>query len=279
MIIKRKSSMSIFEKILELEKSNSSFVIATVVNLNGSIPGKIGFKMIVESNGNATGTVGGGAIENEVIKESLKRLSSGESGIKEYFLSDKQTLSTDETQIVPMMCSGKVTIYFEVHGQLPTVYVFGGGHVGEALLYFLSPLNYHTILIDNRREIIEKKNLSASEVKLVEYEEFAKSFLPLKNSFVIVLTQGHKFDYEIVKSIYERNLVVKYIGVIASKNKAKKLIENIKKDLGDGIDLSKLHTPIGLKIGGSTASEIALSIASEIQSIRFTHPSTTLDER
>lgn len=261
--------MNIFEKIYNLEKSNSPFVIFTVVNLSGSVPGKIGFKMIVESNGNAIGTVGGGAIENEAIKEAINRLSSGESGIKEYLLSDKQTIANDETQIVPMKCSGKVSLYFEVHGALPTVYIFGGGHVGQALLQFLSHLNYYTVLIDNRNEIVENKNLSATKIVLSDYAEFANSFNPHHNDFIVVLTQGHKYDFDIVKSIYKRNLDFAYIGVIASKNKAMDLAENLKGILDENIDLSKLHSPIGLKLGGDTAAEIALCIAAEIQQIRF----------
>ncbi|MCX6150849.1 MAG: XdhC/CoxI family protein [Ignavibacteriales bacterium] len=260
--------MNIYEKILELEKINSAFVVATVVNVNGSVPGKIGFKMIVEANGNPIGTVGGGAIEFEAIKEAVNRLSSGECGVKEYLLSDKQTVTTDETEIVPMKCSGKVSIYYEVHGQLPAIYIFGGGHVGQALLYFLSPLNYYSVLIDNRQEIIEKKNIIASKIILEDYVAFANSFQPRKNDFVVILTQGHKFDFEIVKSMYKGKLDVAYIGVIASMNKANELIENLKQDLGEDVDLSRLHSPIGLKIGGNTAAEIALSIVSEIQSVR-----------
>jgi len=261
--------MSIFEKISGLEKLNSSFVIITVVELSGSVPGKIGFKMVVESNGNATGTVGGGAIEIEAVKDALVRLSSGESGIKEYLLSDKQTETVDYTQIVPMKCSGKVTLYFEVHGDLPSVYIFGGGHVGQALLQFLSKLNYYTVLIDNRREITENKIIPASKIILTEYVDFTNSFNPGTDDFIVILTQGHQFDFEIVKSIYKRKLDVAYIGVIASKNKAAELIENLKHDLDENIDLAKLHSPIGLKLGGNTASEIALCIAAEIQQIRF----------
>jgi xanthine dehydrogenase accessory factor len=261
--------MNPFEKVLELEKLNLPFVIATVIEMTGSVPGKIGFKMIIEPDGKTTGTVGGGALEKEVIDESLRRLSSYESGTKEYLLSDKHLIVEENTKVIPMMCSGKVRVYFEVHRQSSIVYIFGGGHVGQALLYFLSPLQHHTILIDNRKEIIENKNLNASQIIFQEYIEYANSFQPGEKDFVVVLTQGHKFDFEIVKSIFFRKLNPGYIGVIASKNKAKELVENLIKEFNDNIDLTKLHTPIGLKIGGDTAAEIALSIAAEIQSIKF----------
>ena len=59
------------------------------------------------------------------------------------------------------------------------------------------------------------------------------------------------------------------MGVIASKSKAAGLTKSLKELLGEALDLSNFHSPIGLKIGGSTAEEIALDIAAEIQSIYY----------
>ncbi len=262
--------MSIYKEILELEKNNQSFVIANVVNTSGSAPGKVGFKMLVKSDGSTIGTVGGGAIEVEVIKEAVKRLSTGESGIKEYLLSDNESLENSNATVVPMKCSGQATVYYETHGSLTTVYIFGGGHVGHALLYYLAPLNFHTILIDNRQEFtLPGKNPSAKEYIYKEYSDFADEFTPPPGSFAVILTHGHKYDYEILKKIYKRKLDFKYVGVIASKSKSSSMIHTLKEEFNNDIDLSNLHTPIGLKIGGNTAEEISLSIAAEIQSIKY----------
>lgn len=262
--------MDIYKEILELEKNNQSFVLATVVNTSGSAPGKVGFKILIKKDGSTIGTVGGGAIEVEVIKEAVKRLSSGESGTKEYLLSDNESLENSNVTVIPMKCSGKASIYYEVHGNLTTVYIFGGGHVGHALLYYLAPLNFHTILVDNRKEFASiEKNPLANEHILNEYSNFVNEFSPPSKAFAVVLTHGHKYDYEILKKIYERKLNFQYVGVIASKSKASSIIHTLKEELSDNIDLSNLHTPIGLKIGGSTAEEIALAIAAEIQSIKY----------
>jgi xanthine dehydrogenase accessory factor len=262
--------MNIYEEILELEKNNRPFVIATVVNTNGSAPGKIGFKMLIKNDAAAIGTVGGGAIEVEVIKEAVKRLSNGKSGTKEYLLSDNESLENSNATIVPMKCSGQISVYFEVHGSLTTIYIFGGGHVGHALLYYLAPLGFHTILIDNRKNFASAaKNPLAHEIAYKEYSEYVKEFTPAQNSFAVILTHGHKYDYEIVKKIYERKLSFKYVGIIASRSKASAMIHDLKAELGDNINLSNLHMPVGLKIGGNTAEEIALSITAEIQSIKY----------
>ena len=262
--------MNIYEEILELEKNNQPFVLATVVNVSGSVPGKTGFKMLIKKDASTFGTVGGGAIEVEVLKEGVKRLTSGESGTKEYLLSDNESLENNDIVTIPMKCSGQATIYYETSKSLTTIYIFGGGHVGHALLYYLMPLGYHTILVDNRKEFASmEKNPAAAECINKEYQDFVYEFNPPENSFAVIVTHSHKYDYEILKIIYERKLNFKYLGVIASKSKASSMIHKLKEDLSNNINLSNLHTPIGLKIGGTTAEEIALSIAAEIQSIKY----------
>jgi xanthine dehydrogenase accessory factor len=262
--------MSIYKEIVEFEKNNIPFVIATVVNTSGSAPGKVGFKILVKNDGSTIGTVGGGAIEVEVIKESVKRLLTGESGTKQYLLSDNETMENTSATVVPMKCSGQADVYYEVHGSLTTVYIFGGGHVGHALLYYLAPLNFNVILVDNRKEFASpEKNPLAKEHVHKEYSDFINQLVPPPGSFAVILTHGHKYDYEILKKIYERKLGFKYVGVIGSKSKASAMIHDLKKELTSDMDLSNLHTPIGLNIGGNSAEEIALSIAAEIQSIKY----------
>ncbi|KAA3610224.1 MAG: hypothetical protein D8M58_06655 [Calditrichaeota bacterium] len=261
--------MEIYNKINTLIAENESFVTATIVEHKGSAPGKTGFKIIIESDGTTTGTVGGGAIEKKVIEEAQKRLSTSENGLQEYLLSDK--IEKDETaEIVPMSCAGRVTIFYEVNGNRPTVYVFGGGHVGQALLYHLKPLGYHSILVDNRIEFAEAvKNPNASEIIHADYEEFANSFEPVPNSFVAILTHGHKYDSKILNIFYKRGLDFPYIGIIASKTKAAGIMKNLRDSLDEKVDTSKIYSPIGLKIGGNSASEIGLAISAEIQSVRY----------
>lgn len=256
--------MNIFEKASELIKQNKSFVIASVIKTEGSTPGKVGFKMIVEDENKTFGTVGGGEIEREVIDEALRRMKSKENGIVEYLLSGDAPVK-EEAKVLSMSCSGRCWIFYEVFGNKPVVYVFGGGHVGQALLKQLSLLNYHKILIDNRPEFANKEvNPYADEIILSDYSEYANSFNPTENAFIVVMTHGHSHDFDIIQHIYARNLKVRYIGVIASKAKAQKLKNQIREIFGD-VDLSNLHSPIGLDIGGETPQEIALSIAAEIQ--------------
>lgn len=260
--------MNIYKRAVELEEENRPFVIATVISSEGSVPGKVGFKMLVEDENHTFGTVGGGAIEKQVIIESISLIQNGVSGSREYLLSDNAIQENVPEKVIPMMCSGKVTIFYEVHGEKSDVYVFGGGHVGQALLYFLKPLGFHTILIDNRQQFANRDtNPDASECILSDYLEYVNKFSPGPQSYAVIVTHGHRFDNDILKILYKRKLKLQYIGVISSKAKAERLIEGVTSEYPDS-NLSILHTPIGLNIGGNSSAEIALAIAAEIQAVK-----------
>jgi xanthine dehydrogenase accessory factor len=265
-------AMDIHTQISKLIHENKPFVLATIVNSEGSVPGKVGFKLLYEPDKKISGTVGGGALEQQVIVECQTRLKNNVSGSQEYLLSDRPTSGkiNKDIPVIPMMCQGRVSIYYEVHQILPEVYIFGGGHVGQALSYFLARLNFRIILIDNRREFANSdQNPYAHQWIFTDYVKFSREFQPPANSFIVIITHGHQFDYDILKTIYQRKLSVNYIGVIASRSKVKQLRKQLLTDLGSQIDLSDLFSPIGIDLGGSTDSEIALSITAEIQAVLF----------
>lgn len=262
--------MEIFEKIAELKSKNRAFAVATIVDSSGSVPGKVGFRIIVCDDGSTIGTVGGGAIELEIINECKELLSCGEQKLQKYILSKGNVKVAEDEKVIPMMCNGKVQIFFETFGKKPLAYIFGGGHVGSALLKILPGIGYHNILIDNREEFANEKTCpGADEYNFTDYEKYVSNLEFEEDAYIIILTHGHSFDYKILKILFERKVKTKYIGAIASKAKAAEFKRNLKEEFGENLDLSKLHTPIGLKIGGSTADEIAISIAGELQSVRY----------
>lgn len=263
--------MKIYDILAKWEKENRSFVTATVVKAGGSVPGKVGFKLAVNGNDEIVGTVGGGAIEARAIEECRQRLLSGESGLAEYSLTPEPPANqSSETEHVSMMCTGKVTIYYEAVIARPTVYIFGGGHLGKALSALLKPLHYFCVLVDNRPEFANPTaNPNFHQHFAEDYQQFSSQFQPPAGSFAVIMTHGHGYDYDVAYQLLKRKLPFKYIGIISSRTKAAKLLKQLKEALGNQADLSHVYAPVGLEIGGSTESEIALSIASEIQAIHY----------
>jgi len=224
--------------------------------------------MIVLQNGKTFGTIGGGAIEYIAANESVKIINSSKTSITiDYILGENNDIL--DAVDTGMICGGKLSLFYEYIADKESVYIFGAGHIGKALSYHMKPLNYNVILLDSRKEIAE--NYTENDKIIVsDYNKIFKNKIIVKNAYIIIATHSHDMDYNVMKKMFETNLEPKYLGVIASKKKSPKMVKRLGNDLkNDKLDLSHLYTPIGLKIGGSTPDEIAISIISELQAIKY----------
>jgi xanthine/CO dehydrogenase XdhC/CoxF family maturation factor len=80
---------------------------ATVVSTWGSSPRPVGSQLVVDQDGNMVGSVSGGCIEGAVVHEAKQAMSSGESKLLEFGVSDEQAWE------VGLACGGTVQVYVE----------------------------------------------------------------------------------------------------------------------------------------------------------------------
>ncbi len=80
--------------------------LATVVGTRGSTPQKVGARVLVRGDGASLGTLGGGAVEAEAIREAALRVGWGEPVLREYALSS----GTDEWGLA---CGGTMIVFIE----------------------------------------------------------------------------------------------------------------------------------------------------------------------
>jgi xanthine dehydrogenase accessory factor len=258
--------MDIYERILELKEKNTSGVLVTVTEKEGHCPQVSGAKMLVTPNNKCFGTIGGGELEFIAKQEAVNILSKRKNMQKKYILNESdKVIDGIKTN---MVCGGTITLFYEFINSTPNVYIFGAGHIGQALIQYLKPLNYNMKVYDGRVEF--KNVIKDVSVSIVDdYEEYLTTENIPDDSYVVIITHSHAVDYVILKKIYELQPKLKYIGLIASKRKAKMTIAKLQEELRVEPNLDILHSPIGLKIGGTSPHEIALSIAAEIQAVAY----------
>ncbi|MFN3411550.1 MAG: XdhC family protein, partial [Exilispira sp.] len=180
-------------------------------------------------------------------------------------------------------CGGLVTIFFEFFDTL-TLSIFGAGHIGQNLVDIIKKMGYKIQLFDVREDFLNQfseidevkkyllKPIDKDNNQLFYVDEKPLSDFLQDGSFVVITTHGHAYDFSIAKYILSIEKKFKYIGMVASKNKVSQFIEKLKsenKNIYEKFLSSNFYSPIGLDIGGFSAREIALSIASQIQSIRY----------
>ncbi len=256
--------MNIFQLTNKYINENTPVVVISVVEKHGDGPVEVGKKMIVLQENKAFGTVGGGALEytaREYCKEVFK---NKKSETKTYLLNEGKIVNDAIT--LPMACGGKVTLFFEYIGPTEYIYIFGAGHCGQALSNVLSTMNFHTTIIDERQDVIDQF-VGGDEVIHSPFVQYIDDYGLKKDSFVVVATPSHKFDYKILDKIFEKNIQLKYLGMLCSLKKLYEYLEGTYQKFGKDIDLKNFYSPIGLETGGGSPAEIAISIAAEILAV------------
>lgn len=256
--------LNIYKEIVNVLESGEKAVLATIVATEGSTPRKAGAKMLIKQSGDIIGTIGGGPLEETVLRKSKEVLETGNAQLLFYSLS-----AENAPESVDMLCGGKVTIFLEPITSPQHILIVGAGHISRALATFAKLLSFKVTVIDSRKEYATAEQVP--EANTVEYVNVAdaKEYLKThKFQYVILLNPTHQLDEEWLKAILEGGFSFNYIGMIGSHNKFA-VIKNklLKEGIAENL-INLVHTPIGLDIGAETPSEIALSIVAEIVSIK-----------
>ena len=147
------------------------------------------------------------------------------------------------------------------------VVIFGAGHCAQALTPVLRSVGFRVTVYDNRPEYAAKAMLPhAEQVICSEYTDVVSKLDLNEQDYVVVMTSGHSFDFEIQEQVLRVPLA--YIGVIGSRRKTA-FVNGKLRECGIADEaLERIHTPIGLSIKAVTPEEIAVSIAAEMILVR-----------
>lgn len=257
-------ALGIYEQLSSLQREGTAVVLVVLVDALGSTPQDSGAKMLVTPAGLLTGTVGGGKVEAKALEVACAMLAEGAS------VSRFATWSLRKD--VGMTCGGTVRLYFEPHpaggpGSAWPIWIFGAGHVVQALVPVLAPLDCALTVVDPRREWLDRLP-RARNCRYLQAEEPA-SLVPEMpaHAFLLCLTKGHASDRPVLqRALTEGNFP--FVGVIGSAAKAKILRREL---IAAGVSAKRahqFHCPVGLPFGSNHPHEIALSIAAQLVSER-----------
>lgn len=239
-------------KLQELKGKKAALV--TLISCEGSTPRETGAKMIVLPDGSFHGTIGGGLLEQMMIGEAVVCIAKSES----------QTLNIELCPKTGQCCGGRVEVFVDVLKEPPKLYLFGAGHVGQALSRTLEGTPFEVHVVDPRPEWIHAEALSKSAVRhnktwneFIEHADWNE-----RSTFVAVMTHSHDMDQDIIGDVTKRH--AKYIGLIGSEPKWRRFQHRLGEKGTTREDLARVRCPIGLAIGGKAPQEVAISIASEL---------------
>ncbi len=229
----------------DLERRGQGYAVATVVWRQAPSSGQIGSRAIITSDGQLHGWIGGACAEPTVIREAQRVIRHGEAQL--FFLgASEELVLPDGVTSIPMSCQSEGALQIYIEPMLPPVHLIVIGH---------SPMAHHltelATVLGWRAELIAGADFSSAEVD--------------RQSVVVVATQGHG-DEDVLR--HAVSAMPAYVGLVASRKRADAVLGYLADRGVPAHLLERVHAPIGLDLGSTTHSEIAVSILAELVQLR-----------
>lgn len=249
---------SILEEVLRLERAGEAAVLLTLVDAGGSTPRHDVARMVVRRDGSTLGTIGGGAIEHDMVGRAKAMLAEG---------STEPALAETELAAVGMVCGGRVKVLLEPVGTSPPLILFGAGHVALEVAGVAARCGFSVHVVDDRPEFASADRFPEARTLVHSFEADEWDALPLdEHAYCVIVTRGHEHDYQVVEALIQRPLA--YLGMIGSRRKVAATRQRLADAGVEEASLEGLHAPIGVDIGSETPAEIAVSIVAEMIATR-----------
>jgi xanthine dehydrogenase accessory factor len=253
--------MDIYEEVVRLRRLGQKCALATIVQVNGSIPSYESAKLLVREDGSMLGTIGGGCVEAEVWNVARDVMQNERPRHMNF------SLGQDAAYDNGLICGGQLSVFIEPVVPQPRLYVFGAGHISKSISKIATLAGFATVIVDNREAFANSERFpEADQIFAEEYEEvFPK--LPIRDtSYLVIVTRGHRDDMRVMRWAVGTN--AKYIAMIGSKRKVIGVVKELEKEGIPREAFERAFAPMGLDIGAITPEEIAVSIVAEMIAMR-----------
>jgi xanthine dehydrogenase accessory factor len=253
---------AVFEAIIECLKGGRQGALATVIAAQGSVPGRVGARLFVDTEGHSVGTIGGGRLEHVVLEALTRVLETGRA----------ERFARHLTRDLGMCCGGSVELFLEPIVSRPRLLLFGAGHVAKATAEAAKAAGFRVQVVDDRDEWNSAERFDGCErVACDPAEALRRRKLELSaNDFVVITTHDHGLDESVALEVLRGQFA--YVGLIGSERKARRIKARLLSRSAEGaLPVERLRCPIGLSIGAETPEEIAVSIVAELVQERRKH--------
>ena len=261
---------------MKLKKLNNKInykdliVKAKIFNVKGSSPNTID-DIILISNDTIFGTIGGGNLEYLIVKEAKILIDNK---------INKKSINIALGPGIGQCCGGYVEIKLSLHknssealkneklnnNKNTNLYIFGAGHIGQALISKIENINFNTFLIDSREDFLKMTNINNINY-LLSKKPWEIVHRLKDNSYFVVITHSHNYDLKILNEVLKKKFT--FLGLIGSKTKKNRFFKRL---IDNGHNKSLVETiecPIGINIGNSKdPDEIAFSIITRLIKIK-----------
>lgn len=262
-----RADVDIFEEIVRVRREGIPAALATIVGTRGSTPGRESMRLLVLEDGTFLGTVGGGCLESDVYEAAKDVIRDEQAKTLTFRLTEFGAPDSG------LLCGGEVTIFIEPI-TTPALWIYGGGHVSKALCQVAAMAGFRVTVADDRASFADLTRFPwAADCVVAPFEESAASMPIRANTYVVIVTRGHKEDGAVLEALARRaaaGQTARFLGMIGSKTKRAVLFRHLREAEVDEAFLAQVRSPVGLQIGARSHEEIAVAVVGELIQVRRT---------
>jgi xanthine/CO dehydrogenase XdhC/CoxF family maturation factor len=236
--------------------------LASVTVLGSATPGvERGARLLVGPDGRREGGLGSAEADDAAAATAGEQLAAGRSEVREL--------------------PGGIRAFVEVLDPPLRLVICGAGHDAIPLVELAARLGWKPIVVDDRERFLNAERFpsAASFVRVDRPADAAAAVGVDERTPVIVMSHNYLRDLEYVRGFL--GTPAPYLGVLGPAVRRERLLADLRRD---GVepspeDLSKLHGPAGLDLGGDGPEEIAAAIVAEVMAVRHGRAAGYLRDR
>ena len=212
-------------------------------------------------------------IEKKKNKSEFAIITNLKTGESEIFEKDK-TLSKEmdiySKQINEFFKSKKngvvenSEIFVETYILPIKVIIVGAVHIAQYLVDYAKSLNFEILIIDPRGYFASEQRFPDMKIINKWPDEAFKEIETNENTALVALTHDPKIDDPALQHALKKKFY--YIGALGCKKTHENRCQRLKEAGFSDEQIKSIHGPIGIKLGGRSAPEIALSIIAQLVS-------------
>ncbi len=266
--MREERSLDLLRSADEAVRRDGRAVLCQIVRTEGSTPGKLGWRMLVQVDGTWLGNLGGGAFEAMVQHDARSKLQDGgRSEVKRYYLTEEAV----KGQPTGMVCGGMVEVFLEVLELPPQLVVVGAGPVGQAVAAAGRLAGFDLLVVDDRSEFLEASRFPEGthliEVDREVREDFLQGCVGRDLSVAIVSRCWETDTAALAAVLRQAPPGLRYLGLLGSRRKVERVRQEIEAR-GQSLEGIPLRAPIGLSGLGDSPGQIAIAILAEVLQLR-----------
>ena len=158
----------------------------------------------------------------------------------------------------------KTEIFVETYIRPIKVIIVGAVHIAQYLVDFAKSLNFEISIIDPRGYFASEQRFPDMKIINKWPDEAFKEIETNENTALVALTHDPKIDDPALQHALKKKFY--YIGALGSKKTHENRCQRLKEAGFSDEQINLIHGPIGIKLGGRSAPEIALSIIAQLVS-------------